>query len=222
MNFLQLTQRLGRECGVAGTGPSTVVGQTGEAGRLVNWIISAWDDIQMARPNWYWMTGDFTLTLVSGTREYSAADAGITARFGSWDIKSLRLYRQSKNDEIGLPWISYEDFRSSHLIGADSPAQPVDFTVSPRLGLMFGPMPDYGYTVNGEYLKANQTLALDADTPELPAQYHMAIVYRAMMMCARFEAAGEIFEDAEMNYKRIINRLEMNQMPGTDVSAPLV
>ena len=41
----------------------------------------------------------------------------------------------------------------------------------------------------------------------------MAIVYRAMMMYGRFTAAGEVFNDGEQNYRRILTALVRNQTP---------
>ena len=219
--YLQLAQRLARECGVSGTGPAAVTNQSGEAGRLVNWIASAWDDLQMARNNWYWMRESFTLTLAPAQRAYTPVEAGIATRFGMWDTKSLRLYKLTKADEIELMWLPYEDFRRSYLIGTENTSQPDYFTIDPQLRLQFGNLPDYAYTVNGEYYKANQTLAADGDTPEMPAQFHMAIVYRAMMMYGRYNSASEIYDDAKENYRRIVARLEMNQMPGIEISEPL-
>lgn len=220
--FLQLAQRLAREVGVAGTGPATVVSQTGEAGRLVNWIISAWDDIQMARTNWYWMRGDFTLPLVISQRAYTSTDAGISTRFGMWDTNSLRIKKVSADDEEPIDFAPYEDFRDRYLIGPQTVDKPQTYSIDPQLRLIFGPLPDYAYTITGEYYKANQTLSVGADLPEMPAQFHLAIVYRAMMMYARYNSAPEIYDDAQTNYMRIVNRLEMNQMPDAVASEPLV
>jgi len=88
------------------------------------------------------------------------------------------------------------------------------------LGL--GPKPTAGYTVAGEYWKSAQTLAADADEPEMPAEIHMAIVYRAMMMYGRFTAAGEVFNDGEQNYRRILTALVRNQTPMVRMGGALV
>ena len=57
--FLELTQDLHRESGAAGSAPSTVVGQTGEAQRLVKWIQRADLQIQKLWHDWefLWSTG---------------------------------------------------------------------------------------------------------------------------------------------------------------------
>lgn len=214
MNFLQLVQRLAIECGASGGAPSTTISQTGEVGRLVNWVDSAWQDLQLDRPDWYWSRTDFTLPTVSGDFRYAPGDAGIVSRFSMWDQNSIRVYLNSKNDEEPLAWMTYEDFRSSYILGPQTLGRPMHAAVDPALNLLIGPLPDGVYTVSGEYFKAPQTLALDADIPEMPVQFHMAIVYRALMMYARYENAIEVMGDADRNCKRLMARLSLNQLPG--------
>lgn len=222
MNFLQLCQRVARECGVSGTGPATVVSQTGEAGRVVNWTASAWNDVQLARPDWYWMRGTFSFTTTPSDRTYSSTDAGIASRFSTWDMDSMRCYQTSQNDEMSLSWMDYETFRNSYIIGAQTVSRPIVASIDPQQNLLLGPTPNLAYTISGEYVKAPQDLALDADTPEMPAQYRLAIVYRAMMMYARFTSAPEIYDDALQNYKRYLRLLEIHQLPTVELAGALV
>jgi len=49
----------------------------------------------------------------------------------------------------------------------------------------------------------------------------MAIVYRALMLYARYEAAGEIYQDAMVNYQRFLRRIQLNQLPGMTVAEPI-
>lgn len=220
MNYLQLAQRLAVEAG-SGANISTVVAASGEAGRMANWISAAWDDLQLERPDWYWMRAEFSFPTVASDYKYSSTDAGIADRFGIWDIDSMRAYQTNKNDELGLSWMAYDDFRSAYLIGPQTQSRPLIVSVDPAMNLLFGPIPNLVYTITGEYYKAPQTLAVDDDVPELPAQYHMAIVYRALMLYARYEAAAEIYSDAEMNYKRFLRRIELNQLPTVEVAGTL-
>lgn len=220
MTFLDLVNRLCTESG-SDTTVGSVVAQSGEAGRMVNWTKSAWDDMQLERPDWYWMRSNFQFQCVASTRSYSVADAGITSRFSIWDTNSLRLYKVSKNDELVLPFMPYEDFRGAYLIGAETVSQPLYFTIDPQMNLLLGPLPDDVYTITGEYFKSAQELLVNGDVPEMPTQFHMAIVYRALMLYARYEAAPEIYQDAATNYKRFLRRLEMNQLPDVVIEGTL-
>jgi hypothetical protein len=50
----------------------------------------------------------------------------------------------------------------------------------------------------------------------------MAIVYRALMLYGRYEAAAEIYQDADTNYKRIMRRVDLNQLPDIELAEPLI
>ena len=51
MTFLQLVQRTRQECGIAGDGPTTVVGQTKSMKRLVDWVSQSYVEIQEECPD---------------------------------------------------------------------------------------------------------------------------------------------------------------------------
>jgi len=70
MNYLQLVQRLSSEVGASGTGPSSVLAQSGANLRLVNWVNSAWLEIQGLHNTWNWMRQKFQWETVAGTGDY--------------------------------------------------------------------------------------------------------------------------------------------------------
>jgi hypothetical protein len=63
-NFIQLCQLLRQEAGIAGTGPSTTEGQSGELGRLVQWIIEAYEDIQLKNLEWRFFAEELCFAFV--------------------------------------------------------------------------------------------------------------------------------------------------------------
>lgn len=223
MTFLELCQRVRQEAGISGTGPAAVTGQTGESKRIVDWVQSAWQDIQMMRPNWRWMRASFSFNTVSDDYDYTSAQAGIASRFSSWDEESFKIYLTSlgTSDQVELERWPYEDFRRIFLTGPQTANRPACFTIGHDLSILLGPKPNGIYTVSGEYRKSIQTFSANTDVPEMPADYHMAIVYRALMMYARYDAAGEIYADAYTNLKRFINLLELNQLPPVEMADPL-
>ena len=231
MNFLQLCQRVRQECGISGTGPTSVLNQTGENKRIVDWVSSAYEDLQLKRSNWYWMRGTFVFNTTVGKADYTAIEAGIfelvdsvqISNFAQWDQETIRLWKttDSETNAMFIPYIAYQDYLMSRMTPADNANRPSSFTVMPNLSLQLAPKPDQIYTVKGDYFKIPHVLKTTLEVPALPSQFHMAIVYRAMMMYARFEAAGEIYADAEMNYKRLVNRIEANQLPTMSMAQPL-
>ncbi len=224
MNFLQLVAAGCSECGV--TAPSTVVAQTGESLRMVNWTNSAWIDIQSAHENWLFQQNAFTFATVTNQVSYTPAQAN-TTNFGDWKRDSLRIYRTGigRTTEIWLGEQDYDSFRNLYQFGAmlTNYQQPVVFAVDPDKKLLLGPGPDAtGYTVVGEYFTAPIEMAADADIPALPTQYHRAIVYRAMMFYGAFESAGEVYQQGETEYKKIMARLENNQLPSLEMGGPML
>lgn len=224
MTFLELCQRVRQEAGISGTGPSSVVSQSGENKRIVDWVNSAWEDIQLARPDWFWMRSDFSFQTVVDQYAYTPVQAGIASRFSNWDTDSISTYLTSTGvaDESGLNYIDYASYRDQFLTGVQTASRPIACSISPVLSLLIGYRPNAVYTVHGEYFKAPQTLSAGTDTPEMPSQFHMAIVYRALMLYARYEAAAEIYSDAELNYRRLIKRIELSQLPDISTAVALV
>lgn len=222
MTFLELVQRLSSEAGISGTGPSAVTGQTGLNLRLVNWTISAWNDIQQRRNDWLWMRGDFSFPTVAAQAEYTSTEAGITERFRSWDLQSVKVYRSSISDETKLDYLPYEMWRDIYLVGQRTPGRPVNVTQTPDKKLGLGHFPDAVYTITGKYRKSPQVLAADADEPEFDVEYHDSIWYRALMKYARFYAAAEIYDDAKTEYLNIMTKLENEQAPEFYLGGTLV
>lgn len=217
MNFLALVTQLASECGPIA--PTTVVGQTGNSLRLVNWINAAWMDIQMAHQDWNWMRTSLTpFATVNGQATYSPTAAPLSLTdFGSWVRDSFRVYDTvaGVSNETFLDYIPYEDWRNTYLKGAmrSTYSRPRVVTVTPDNSLAFGHIAASGYSIVGDYYKLPTQMAADADVPILPVQYHMAIVYRAMMFYGMFYAAGEVYQRGETEFTKMMMRLRSDRLP---------
>lgn len=226
MNFLQLVQRAERECGLPGSGPSAVTGQTGEHGRFVNWVADAWNDIQTKHQDWDWLRTSTTWTTSDGTYRYTTADCGIAAgTFGMWDQDTFRNYPTAQGiyAEILMSHLGYDNWRDTYLYGGTraTRSRPVEFAVGPDKAIYLGPVPAAGYTMTGDYFTAPVQLTADADIPACPTQYHMAIVYRAMMSYGAFESASEVYQRGETEFGRLIDRMEIDRLPPAGFAGPL-
>lgn len=222
MDFISLARRLVIEAGVSGSGPASVLNQTGEMLRIVGWIKSAYDDIQLHNEDWFWMRAEFSFTATAEKFRYTALEAGVTSRFGAWNDTSFAIKSVGQNDVIPLDFISYSQYRESYISNVSVASRPVVFSVAPTLEILLGDRPNKDYLITGEYFKSPQILVNNVDIPDMPAQYHLAIVYRALMMYARYEAASEIYQDAEANYVRFLRKLELGQMPMVDMQGAMV
>jgi hypothetical protein len=222
MNLLQLVNQARVECGVSGPALTTAVGQTGESGRMVAWVVQAWTDIQTSKEDWLFMRESFDFNTTADVWEYSPTDAGLTD-FGNWKRDSFRcasdltLFR----DEQLLNYMEWTTFRNLYRYAnmRNTKARPVVVSIMPNKDLAFGSTPDGVYVIDGEYYTQPVTLAADTDTPLLPARFHMAIVYRAMMYYAGYEAAPEVMARGDFEYRRLYSRMEIDQLP-TLISGP--
>ena len=222
MNLLQLVNQARVECGVSGPALTTAVGQTGESGRMVAWVVQAWTDIQTSKEDWLFMRESFDFNTTANVWEYSPTDAGLTD-FGNWKRDSFRcasdltLFR----DEQLLNYMEWTTFRNLYRYAnmRNTTARPVVVSIMPNKDLAFGSTPDGVYVIDGEYYTQPVTLSADSDTPLLPARFHMAIVYRAMMYYAGYEAAPEVMARGDFEYRRLYSRMEIDQLP-TLISGP--
>ena len=215
MTFLEICKRVRQECGIAGDGPITTVGQTREMGRLVGWVQQAWIDIQNARADWDFMRRSVTFNTVSGVQEYTPG-AGLAIEisdFKKWRNESFRQYLQTAGvaTEIVLgQYLSYSEFRDFYLLGSRRlvTGRPLYVSITPTRSLVFGFTPNDIYVTTAEYYCKAQALAADTDVPDIDEDYHMLIVYGAVKKYGMFEVANEQVAIAKEEYTILYNRLE--------------
>jgi hypothetical protein len=224
VNKLQICQRTARECGVNSINFTTTVGLTGEARRVVDWVDTAYMQLQGMRQDWDWMRASTTFVTVAGQAEYTTAQAN-TTNFGSWKKESFRGYLTAtgQSSEFYLPWCDYEYWRDVYQFGSarTSTSQPVEFTITPAKSIGLGPVPLVGYTIEGDYFTCPVEMSSDSDTPSLPTHYHMAIVWLATMLYGEHEAASETFQKGQRNYDPLIRRMEKDRLPPLRKGRPL-
>jgi len=200
---------------VSGDNPTTLTGQPEETNRLADWVNEAWMDIQLSKPDWQWMRSSFSFATVNGQISYTSTEAGLTD-FASWDRDTLRNYvtASGTNSETMLDYMDYDAWRDTYLFGANRGVytRPNMVTITPNKSLAFGPIAASGYTIVGDYFKIPTEMVADTDTPSLPTQYHMAIVYRAMMFYGAYEAAQEVFNEGEAEFARMMARLSASRL----------
>src|SRR6267154_3820546 len=88
MSFLAMVRRLHKESGTGGVAPSTTVSQSGDIGNLVDWISTAWMDIQNERTDWFFMRQAILFNTQVAKSSYTATEAGINS-FGNYKRDSF-------------------------------------------------------------------------------------------------------------------------------------
>jgi hypothetical protein len=196
---------------------------TGEAARIANWVTSAWVDIQTSKEDWLFMRATVTFNTVTHQQFYTPTEAGIGSTFANWKRDSFRCSSVGQNyaDEQLMNYMEYTTFRNLYMYGnmRTTYARPVVVTIDGGKDLGFGSIPDQAYVIDGEYYVKPIELSADGDTPALPSNFHMLVVYRAMYYYAGYESAPEVYQRAEFEFQRLMQRLNIDQLP-TLVSGP--
>ena len=216
MNLLQLVNRIKRKCGVSGASITTVANQVEEINRLVDYANEAWMELQLSREDWFWMRGSASCPTVQGQSTYAPSTDFALTNFGNWAVDTFRNYVTATGpiSEVHTEMIGYEEWRNTYMFGANRYAytRPVEVTITPNLSIGVGPVAAAGYTLTGDYYKVATELVTDTDTPAMPDQFHMIIVYRAMMYYGAYEAAGEVAQEGATGFKRLNTMLVLNQL----------
>jgi hypothetical protein len=166
------------------------------------------------------MREGFSFSTVVDQRSYTATGIGLTDH-ANWSVEHLRVYKDSVADEYSLTYMDYDEFREVYMRGTIATGRPTFFTITPKDELLFYPTPNDAYTIYGDYYTNPVTLAADADEPAMPARFHMAIVYGAVLSYGNFESAPEVIQFAAMNYSRMLRNIEQDQLPETIIAETL-
>lgn len=224
MNLLTSAQRLHLELGRSGSGPTSITGATNANLRLFYAIQDAWREIQTDPIGWAWMRRAFDVALLSGLDSIDGVAAGLTD-FGRWrkpdDWYDLKAYDPlaSPAQKWDVKFVPRDQFMRQYKDNPPTAAGPQYWTVGLVNEIIVSPAADKDYQVSGEYFIAPTELAADADVPDMPPQFHMAIVWKAMLQVAQFDAAPENVSRANDKYEEILSSLMLDQGPGLTINA---
>lgn len=230
MNLLQLVNFARQEGGASGDPLSTLIGGNAEVVRYVSWVINSWNDLQRTYSKARFMRSPFTLALVNTQWSYPPTDPAFTldAKGGirTFKLDSMRAATDivAYTDEQFLPWTDYDNFLLMYRYGnmrAQVSQRPTLYSVAPDRSMVFGPVPTGVCTIIGEYYRQRQTLALDADVPYLPIDFHELIAWRALRLYGSFDAATETYQRATVEMARIQAELEEDQLEWAYPGDPL-
>lgn len=226
MTFLDLVNRARHECGVRGSDlTSFSVPLAGESQRMIDWINTAYIDIQTAHPDWQWLQNDVSFTTTAGQALYTPTECGVTD-LGQWKLHSFRIYPTDVGvrGELFLDQWNYDSWRDLYQFNAFRLQQtrPVSITVAPDSSLGLGPAPnDTGWTVVGQYFREPQEMSEETDVPLVPQKHQMAIIYRAMMLYAAYESAPEVYQNGEVEFTKLMRRMTQDRLPAIALGGTL-
>ena len=225
MNFFEICKEVARDSGTVAGIPNftTVAGATGRVAQVVGWVRDAWIDIQNERQDWLWLRERFEAPLTIAQMEYSPAELGIT-RFAAWipdrrDWQTMTLHdpELGRADEGAIEMISFDEWRRRFDRGVHDANRPHTWASSPQRKLCVGNKPDKAYVIRGEYRKSAQRLLVDADTPEMPEQFHRLIIAESIRLMARSDEAFQALAAYGEEYVRLRSPLVIDQTPAVSL-----
>lgn len=222
--FLELAKQVAPEAGIDPAAITAVTGLTGRPAKIVNWVRQAYNNIQSSRRGWGWLASSFSQALVPGTSVYTAASFNLT-RFSSWVpdeqdgwYRPVTLYDPAIGiaDEGPLNQITHDLWRTKYNRGDTSSTywnRPIEWAISPRMEICFGPIPDAAYVVRGQYQKGPQTLTLASDIPEMPTRFHDMIAWEAVRLSMLHDGAYQEAQFPNIEMIGLRHALELDQLP---------
>ena len=225
MNLRQLVQRAYRECGLTGDGPSTVLNQSGRSNDVIRCVLQAFEEVQVARTDWAWDWRRTAFALTNGVDSYDPVTApafNISSGVRAWVRDGAYVYRSSLG-ETSRNWLEWEEWQAFRTRGVPVVnSQPVLFSTAPDETLRYFPRPNQDdFIAVHEYWLKPQTLAADTDVPRMPAEYHMAIVWKAVMGYAQTYKDWTRHDSAEERYLRMLAQMVDTHTSPIMVGGPL-
>lgn len=202
MNFLELCKETRRRCGIQGSGPVTVVGQTGMMESVVKWVVSADTSIQNTFTDWKFLWAEWSANTSIDQNIYIG-----NTDLGSWDIESFSI---NKGQVDGSPLSYVEYSRNYYQLFS---GRPSCVSVRNDNALVLDCKPDDVYVIGAEYWKKPQEMTENTSVSLIPSQFHDAIVWRAVMFFAEEEDYGELLARAEKEFFVIMMSLTAHSAP---------
>ena len=220
MNFLEIAKRVRQECGISGDGPPAVTAQHGMYAKIVDWVLSAHEELQQLHSEWNfdWATTEQALT--DGVEFYSPqSDWGLD--FKKVSDGGLYVYRTADGPSVKtwLPivdWAMMRELRTPSITGT-----PIYAAMAPDERLCFHPIPNDGLRAVLEYYRTPQIMTANNDTPRIPARFHMAIVWRAVMFWCAHDENPALWQSASQNYRSLVQKMTITELPGIEEPEPL-
>jgi len=209
MTFIELCQRVRQESGISGSGPVTVVNQTGILAKVVEWVRQADLDIQRLQNDWSFLWAMTDTTLTTDVRQYAMADLGLN---NVSRIKQLNIGNQKLTE---IPW---ELFRQRGYLGMNDRQQPTIYTFRPDGILCVFAVPNSNYPLSVEHYNLPQPLLLYDDVSLIPERFHDIIMHKALMYYASHEEDGNLLQVSSMRYENVLNELASACLPRMEFS----
>jgi len=184
MDYLSLTNKFLLETGVADT-VATIVDAYDDVAQAAHWIDSSWASIQVSR-RWPFRFAEKTINVTNGTTSYTFNAMGLS----DGDLIIADSFYSAAGE---IEQLNYEALRTKRRAASTTQDTSRIYCVAtPVATLETYPDVDTTQSLDFDYLKAVQPLAINSDVPYgLPSDYHMMIVHLAVTKYAALMGGQE-------------------------------
>lgn len=194
MNFLQLCQRLHLETGMSEVYDFSNSNPLGEQARIRSWINDAYLRIQTMYPNWSWLWFEGSFVAMDG---YVPDTVG---EFISVIVDDVELDR-------------VQELKQGESLTA--------YTIKPNGQIAFN-APANSKTVHFTAYRKPMGFSGNNDTPLIPEQYQMLIVWMALQDYAIYDEALELVQKSALHSANMLAELTRSTLPAVQLPGALV
>tara|TARA_B110000858_G_scaffold8677_2_gene9256 strand:+ start:3913 stop:4572 length:660 start_codon:yes stop_codon:yes gene_type:complete len=209
MDYLTIVKKTWLKCGLTGAGPASVTSQVSMPGRIIGFVDDAYAFIQGQHTNWKFLWKKKTgSALTIGDSYYIPGDLDVA------DLAVLSKLLIQVSGEWAHVEVVKDEARASEFdnVPTDN-ARPTKLFILPNGAWQFNVPPDLAYPLVIEYYRVADTLTVNASVPSFPADYHRAIIARAVIAYAQYDEDQTLERAATNDFSQMLYRLECNQLP---------
>lgn len=199
--------------------------------KAARYVAEAWRLLQTEHRAWPFMREEFTARLEAGPEpktDYTPAElvpvppnpAKVWQWWtaGGWYLRETGTPAGQPLAGGAIAQMAWEDFRAAYRVRAPlARSRPVAFAVRPDRTVAVAPAPGVGRAIDliGEYVRAPQALAGDADEPHgLDPAFHEVIKWRAVMLMLAGSEAGAAYRLAQAAYTDLFTNMMVSEGAG--------
>lgn len=155
------------------------------------------------------VTGAFTAAAATGGGACTLSGPATTpGAFDRWVPPTIEGYAVTATDSTGETWrleqMAWDRFKALETNELVPTYRPItNWAIGPDERLYIGPTPTEVFTLKASYYKTPTAFTVDTDTPTFGSQYHMILVWRALMELSSFDAAPEVYARAQLNVENL-------------------
>lgn len=208
MNFLELTNEVGRLCSIQGSisDPSSVVGIQSI---IVDSVASAWESLQTYRKDWDFMLRKTYFETVPGQSHYTTAETTASQGYDDLGFYAARGLKTEANGP--LREIPFWSNTLPESLG--SPGPLARYSIHPSSNEIGFNEPTESEKVLFTYTKTPQILKNGTDIPEITVRWHKLIVFKALELMAVYMGNGELYQKYSMEYAQYLGELMRMSIP---------